>query len=144
MSNPFKYGGIVLGDDFCNRKQEQHDIINAVNSGEKLFIYSERRYGKTSLIKQVISTLPKKNYITIYVDIWPIDNDFDFIKNLAKRISESISDTPDKLLNTAKKFFSSLVPSITIDAEGKPAITFGVKEIEDSIPELEKLLLGRY
>lgn len=58
--NPFYYGGVVSVNAFCNREQEQEDLLLVMANCEKLFIYSERRFGKTSLIKQVINRLPRK------------------------------------------------------------------------------------
>ena len=49
MRNPFEYGGVVSGDAFCNRKQELADLRRAMENAEKLFVFSERRYGKTSI-----------------------------------------------------------------------------------------------
>ncbi|MGO9232496.1 MAG: hypothetical protein ACLQKA_25140 [Bryobacteraceae bacterium] len=49
MKNPFQYGGIVEGAAFCNRKKELADLKAAFENSEKLFLYSERRLGKTSL-----------------------------------------------------------------------------------------------
>ncbi len=54
MRNPFQYGGIVAGDSFCNRGQEKADLLRAMENGEKLFVYSERRLGKTSLVQAVL------------------------------------------------------------------------------------------
>jgi hypothetical protein len=42
MKNPFQYGGVVSGDAFCNRKQELEDLLKAMESGEKLFVYRLR------------------------------------------------------------------------------------------------------
>ena len=53
MQNPFKYGGVVSQDSFCNREQERSDLLRAIENSEKLFVYSERRLGKTSLIRLV-------------------------------------------------------------------------------------------
>jgi len=55
MKNPFQYGGVVSGDAFCNRKQEVEDLLRAMENGEKLFVYSERRFGKTSLVRSTVS-----------------------------------------------------------------------------------------
>ena len=68
MRNPFRYGGIVLGDAFCNRQQEQADLRRAIENGEKLFVYSERRLGKTSLVQAVLDQLPR-SYAAAYVDL---------------------------------------------------------------------------
>jgi hypothetical protein len=51
VRNPFEYGGVVSGDAFCNRKQELADLRRAMENAEKLFVFSERRYGKTSLVR---------------------------------------------------------------------------------------------
>ena len=57
MKNPFQYGGVVSGDAFCNRKKEVEDFLRAMENGEKLFVYSERRFGKTSLVRFALDKL---------------------------------------------------------------------------------------
>lgn len=44
--NAFKYGG-GGPEAFCNRAQELHDLARAATNAERLFVYSERRIGKT-------------------------------------------------------------------------------------------------
>jgi len=66
MKNPFQYGGVVSGDTFCNRKKELADLLRAMENGEKLFVYSERRFGKTSLVRFALDKLPKKQYLKTY------------------------------------------------------------------------------
>src|SRR5947209_16784300 len=71
MKDPFQYGGIVEGPAFCNRKKELADLTAAIESGDKLFVYSERRLGKTSLVHAALEALPKSRYAAAYVDLWP-------------------------------------------------------------------------
>ena len=59
MKNPFQYGGVVGGAAFCNRKRELDDLVRAMENSEKLFVYSERRLGKTSLIRSALNALAK-------------------------------------------------------------------------------------
>lgn len=47
MANPFKIGGVVKGEYFCNRKQEIETLLGYVESAQNVFIYSQRRLGKT-------------------------------------------------------------------------------------------------
>ncbi len=54
MRNPFEYGGVVSGEAFCNREKETSDLVRAMENGEKLFVFSERRYGKTSLVRAAL------------------------------------------------------------------------------------------
>ena len=60
MKNPFEYGGVVSGGAFCNREKELADLVRAMENAEKLFVFSERRYGKTSLVRAALAKLPKK------------------------------------------------------------------------------------
>ena len=122
MKNPFEYGGVVSGDAFCNREQELADLSRAMENAEKLFVLSERRYGKTSLVRVALSRLPRKGYVCAYVDLWPTDSEAGFATALAKAIAESMSSSVGKLLETAGTFFGSLAPSVTTDDEGKPLI----------------------
>ena len=69
MRNPFQYGNVVGEEAFCNRKRELSDLRRAMENGEKLFLYSERRLGKTSLVKLALQKLPKSNFVRAYVDL---------------------------------------------------------------------------
>jgi hypothetical protein len=140
VKNPFEYGGVVSGDAFCNRRAELADLLRAMENAEKLFVLSERRYGKTSLVRAALSKLPKKRFISAYIDLWPTDSETTFVTTVAKAISESMSSSTGKLLETAKKFFGSLSPSLTIDDDGKPALSFGVSKHARIEPMLEEVL----
>jgi AAA+ ATPase superfamily predicted ATPase len=59
MANPFTIG-IARKDNFCNRQREIKDLINYAESGQNVVLYSPRRYGKSSLVFQVLSELEKK------------------------------------------------------------------------------------
>ena len=140
MKNPFKYGGVVRGDAFCNREKELAALLRAVENGEKLFVYSERRFGKTSLVRLALEKLPEEHYLSAYVDLWPTDGAVSFAMATAKAIAESMSTTADKLLDIARTFFGRLVPSVTLDEEGKPKVTFGVSSANVPGPELDEVL----
>jgi len=54
LKNPFVYGETVSGDNFCDRSLETKELVTDVKNGQNVIIFSPRRYGKTSLIKQVL------------------------------------------------------------------------------------------
>lgn len=140
MQNPFHYGGMVSGAAFCNRARELADLRRATENAEKLFVYSERRMGKTSLVIHALHSLPKRDYAGAYVDLWPTDGETSFVTATAKGIAESMSTTAEQLLKTAKDLFGYLAPSVTLDEDGKPQLTFGVKREVSRGPELEQVL----
>jgi uncharacterized protein len=140
MKNPFEYGGVVSGNAFCDREKEVADLLRAIENNEKLFVVSERRYGKTSLVRTALAKLPKKGCVHSYVDLWPTDSEAMFVTAMAKAIAESTSTSVDKLLETARRFFGSLAPSVTIDEEGKPVLTFGISPHAKLGPALDEVL----
>jgi hypothetical protein len=140
MKNPFQYGGVVRGEAFCNRKREVEDLLRAMESGEKLFVYSERRFGKTSLVRLALDKLSKKQYVNAYVDLWPTDGALSFATVTAKAIAESMSTQAEKMLQVAKSFFGRLSPSITMNDQGRPEVAFGTKRFGEPGPELDEVL----
>src|SRR5208283_3758874 len=119
MKNPFEYGGVVGGGAFCNREKELKDLVRAMENAEKLFVFSERRHGKTSLVRAALRKLPGNGYVSTYVDLWTTDSEATFVTTGARVIVESLSSSVEKMLQTSKKFFGSLSPSVTVDQQGK-------------------------
>jgi AAA+ ATPase superfamily predicted ATPase len=111
-----------------------------MESGEKLFVYSQRRFGKTSLVRFALDKLPKRQYVSAYVDLWPTDGALSFAAVTAKAIAESMSTRAEKMLEIAKSFFGRLSPSITLNDQGRPEITFGSKRFGEPGPELNEVL----
>src|SRR3989338_5633768 len=140
MKNPFEYGGVVSGNAFCNLEKEVTDLLQAIENNEKLFVFSERRYGKTSLVRTALGKLPKKGCVCAYVDLWPTDSEGTFVTAAAKAITEPISTSVDKVLETGKGFSGSLPPSGRRDEEGKPVLTFGISQHAKLGPALDEVL----
>jgi hypothetical protein len=79
-------------------------------------------------VRAALAKLPRKGYVCAYVDLWPTDSEATFVTAVAKAITESLSSSVEKVLETARKFFGSLAPSVTVDNEGKPVLTFGLHQ----------------
>ena len=140
MINPFQYGGVVGKDAFCNRQKELADLVKAMKNSERLFVYSERRIGKTSLIRQALERLPKRQFLSAYIDLWPTDGEESFAIASAKAIAESMASTADRMLETARQFFGRLTPLISADAAGNPQISFEFARSGIKTPDLVEVL----
>jgi len=68
LKNPFKFGSVVEGAHFTNRKEEIEKICSILQSDDHLILISPRRYGKTSLIAHVIKLLSRP-YIRIDLQV---------------------------------------------------------------------------
>lgn len=140
QANPFIFDRVASGDHFCNREKEIEELLGDIKSSHNVIIFSQRRYGKTSLINQVLDLAKDDGILTIYMDIYHIINEEDLVKVYAKALASSIEGSIEKIFQTLKKLFTSLRPRITIDGDGKPEITFGVETGRDPVMDLEEVL----
>jgi AAA+ ATPase superfamily predicted ATPase len=52
MPNPFVYGEVVPAAAFVDREEELRRLTADLASGQKVFLISPRRYGKSSLVRR--------------------------------------------------------------------------------------------
>src|SRR4029453_1514672 len=52
MTNPFVYGEVVPASAFVDREIELDRLTGDLRAGQKIFLISPRRYGKSSLVRQ--------------------------------------------------------------------------------------------
>lgn len=144
MQNPFIIG-IVRGRDLCNRQKELDSLVRFVRNGQSVVLYSPRRYGKSSLIIQALSKLNKEGFLTIYVDLFPVSSEQDFISRFATNVFKGIGKRADprSLADKVANLFNRLVPSIDIKPQG---VSISVKFDRDAKLELllDDLLEGCY
>ena len=70
MQNPFRFGSVVSGEDFADRRRELADLGRELAGGQHVFLLSPRRYGKTSLILTLLERLRAQGLLTAYVDVF--------------------------------------------------------------------------
>ena len=140
MINPFEYGGIVSSSSFCNRKNELKELRRFVENSGKLFMYGERRIGKSSLLYHLIDNLSEDKFIVSYIDVWRCTDTSDFIRECAKAIGSTNSLSPKGLLQRAKNLFTGLTPALTVDDYGKPQLTFSTVHRKNETPLLSEVL----
>ena len=57
--NPFIYGELVGAGAFADREGERKRLTRDLAAGQKVFLISPRRYGKSSLIRDVLRGLAR-------------------------------------------------------------------------------------
>ena len=107
QANPFSFDMVASGDHFCNREKEIEELLGDIKSSHNVIIFSQRRYGKTSLINQVLDLAKDDGILTIYMDIYHIINEEDLVKAYAKALASSIEGSIEKIFQTLKKLFTS-------------------------------------
>ncbi|HDY67969.1 MAG TPA: ATP-binding protein, partial [Candidatus Scalindua sp.] len=131
MVNPFKYGEAVTGEYFCNRIHEIRELTSCIEAAQNVFIYSNRRLGKTSLIKVVMQALATE-VITIYVDVHRASSVAQFLEVYSKAISQAFLTRKEKIEKIAN-FFSRIIPSFEVEKDGSWRVSFDFSRTKSSV-----------
>ena len=86
--NPFKYGCVVDGDNFCARVEAERQLRRFVESGQNVVVQGARRMGKSSLVRKVVSGMRGEKLI--YVDLYYIGTMSDLCSRVMAGIARMI------------------------------------------------------
>ncbi len=88
--NPFIISGYISPEYFCNREQETSRMLNAIENGRHITLFSPRRMGKTGLIRHLFYQA-KKDYVPVYLDIMATTNLREFSEIFGKAVLTAIA-----------------------------------------------------
>ena len=117
MKNPFVYGETVSGENFCNRTREIKELVADIKNCQNVIIFSPRRYGKTSLIKQVLQKVKAKGVLTFYVDLYPAINKRKFIELYAGAISSGLPGGVRQVVKKIKEYLPRIIPKVVMEEQ---------------------------
>jgi hypothetical protein len=132
--NPFRFGQTVSGEDFADREDEIETIIRDLKSGQSILIHSPRRYGKTSLIKEVFSRLDVERQATVYMDLYRVFSKKRFIETYSALIFSAVESRLDEVGRLLREYLPR--PKITLTPEEYP-MPFTI-ELGASLPKREE------
>jgi hypothetical protein len=117
VENPFKYGGIVRGSYFADRKNEINELKREMQNLNKVFLVSPRRFGKTCLLLNLIEILKRSGMACAYIDL----NAFPDIRSLAGALTnistKALETNRDKVINLFAGL-QNLRPKVSVDPDG--------------------------
>lgn len=137
MNNPFVYGEAVKGKNFTDRKHELAEMEKDLSSGERIFLISPRRYGKTSLIINVLDKMKSRNFYTVYLDLYKATSIQQLIELYAREVAKAVESKIEKMFNFLKEALPGLRPSIQIQPDG--TTTVGIDVIQRPLENLQFL-----
>jgi hypothetical protein len=96
-------------------------------------LFFSRRYGKTSLIKQVLDNLSGSGVLVFYLDLYRITSLERFAAYYSKTVMASLRTSADRAFSLIRSLVPSLKPKLTYTEPNVPSI-----EIELSMEALRK------
>lgn len=84
MTNPFVYGEVVPLAAFVDRQPELDRLVGDLMAGQKIFLISPRRYGKSSLIRQALSAAGRRGALTVEVTVSSFSSYVGFLEGYAR------------------------------------------------------------
>lgn len=114
-SNPFVYGEIVGSEAFADREAERDRLRRDLASGQKVFLISPRRYGKSSLVRDVLRGLQRQNILTVEVTVAASSSYVGFLESYARALVAA--DTPvSRLRRWTADLLQGVRPEVRFEA----------------------------
>ena len=128
--------GVATDGSFCNREKERAALKRCIEMHEHVVLVAPRRYGKTSLITQV---LKENDFPGISIDFFFVLTQAEVLKNIADGVSTIVSSLlpPTKL--ASNKLIDSIIalnPKLTFNLMGQKLEISTKQTTEKSISEL--------
>jgi hypothetical protein len=124
-ANPFVYGEVVTRAAFADREQERERLTNDLAEGQKIFLISPRRYGKSSLIRDVMKGLAARGMLTAEVTVAASSSYVGFLEAYSRALLSA--DTPaGGLRRWATELLKAVRPELRFDAQPTGKARFSV------------------
>lgn len=133
--NPFKYGCVVGGENYCPRPELQRQLKELIRSGQNVVVQGPRRMGKTSLVKETVRSI--RGMRLLYVDFFCVRTAGDFCRRVIDAALKC--GTGRTFLERTAAFVKGLRPVFSVDRDtGAPTLSIDVKSVRgvESIEEV--------
>lgn len=140
MEAPFIFGRIATDENFTDREKETEHLVNNFESLINTVIISPRRWGKSSLVHRAadIAMRADENIRICTIDLFNVKTEEQFYTVLARNLIQGTSSRWEEAVENAKKFFSRLVPKISVGAGpgNEISIDFDWEEMKSNPDEI--------
>jgi hypothetical protein len=139
MENPFVYGEVVPSAAFVDRVAELDRLVNDLAAGQKVFLISPRRYGKSSLIRRALAALSRRGMLTVDVTVSSFSSYVAFLEGYARALVAAETKW-DRARAWLREVIQTTRPEIRYEAEsasaGKLTVAFPAVRSERDISRL--------
>ena len=126
MENPFVYGEVVPAASFVDRIDELDRLVRDLASGQKVFLISPRRYGKSSLIRQALRAVGRGGALTAEVTVSSYSSYLAFLEGYTRSLL-AMQTGWDKARTWLKDAIAGARPEFRLEADSTGAMGMAVK-----------------
>jgi len=132
--NPFVFGEIIDETSFVNRTRERADLIRDLADGQKVFLLSPRRFGKSSLVSVALLQLNKRYIRTVNLTVSSYPSYVQFLEDFAEKVLQAAGGW-ERVKDWVKSFGRMLQPSMSVNvATGQVNVSLGKGAAEKTDP----------
>ena len=113
--NPFVYGEIVPAAAFVGRDIELERLTTDLASGQKVFLISPRRYGKSSLVHQAAAALARRRIATLEFTVSSFSSYVAFLEGYARALI-GLETKAAQARSWLASLFTTVTPEIRVEA----------------------------
>jgi hypothetical protein len=112
--NPFVYGEIVPLAAFADRVVELERLVADLAEGQKVFLISPRRYGKSSLVRQALAQLARRKFLTLELTVSSFSSYVAFLEGYARALL-ALETRAERARSWLRELFPASRPEVRLE-----------------------------
>lgn len=125
FENPFVFGEIIEEPYFVDRTAELDQLVRDLADGQKVFLLSPRRFGKSSLVSLALLRLQKQYVHTVSITVSSYASYAQFLEKFAEKVLRAAGPW-DRVKDWVTRFGRSVKPDIRYNmTTGEVSVSLG-------------------
>lgn len=125
QENPFVFGEIIDDANFVNRTDELRNLVRDLADGQKVFLLSPRRFGKSSLVALALLKLNKRHIHTVNLTVSSYSSYAQFLEKFAEKVLRAAGPW-ERVKDWVTRFGRQVKPDVSMNmATGEISLSLG-------------------
>src|SRR6202034_1415541 len=134
IENPFIFGEIIEEPNFVDRTNELAQLVRDLADGQKVFLLSPRRFGKSSLAALALLKLRKRHIRTVSLTVSSYANYGQFLEKFAEKVLRAAGPW-ERVKDWVTRFGRNVKPDISYNmTTGEVSVSLGKGPGFDPMP----------
>jgi hypothetical protein len=117
VTNPFVYGEVVPASAFVDREEELARLTADLRDGQKIFLISPRRFGKSSLVRQALRSAQRGGALTVELTVSSYSSYVAFLEGYAQALV-GVESRLDRARGWLRELLADVRPEVRLQPDG--------------------------